>query len=56
MGISRREYLTKWYVTEFGMPPYLMNEAIYSVALSHPEGWLDTIVDSETGKEITKEE
>jgi hypothetical protein len=55
-GVTRRKYLTEWSIGELGIShPYLLNESIYSIALSHPEGWLDTIVDAETGEEITEE-
>lgn len=47
--ITRREWLTLEALTA-GAAPLLAVEAVASVALSHWPGWLDEMVDPETGE------
>lgn len=49
--VRRVDYL--WRVMlEDGVSPFLLNESINSVALSHEEGWLDVMVNYDTGEEV----
>lgn len=47
--VKRNDYLFRGAV-EMGIPPWGAREAIASVALSHEPGWLDEMVNPETGE------
>lgn len=49
--ITRREYLTREAI-RVGIDPLFAAEAVSSVALSHPEGYMDQLVDPDTGEPI----
>lgn len=46
---TRREFLTYRLLLD-GTGVFMVREAISSVAIEHREGWLDEIVDAQTGE------
>lgn len=51
--VTRREYLFLAALIE-GAGPLFASEAVSSTALAHEPGWLDVLVDPDTGEEVPR--